>query len=138
MQVLQIVAVDVPTHSHLGVCLAVRVSEAVALLNSHNIPSEGSDCERVKYSSYEIEHTILVNRMGKKCKQRFLKADRKDSYISKSRRGYGGNVAALMCMTIAQERIPSEVIQQFRDGENFSLLFTYRHVLLEFVKYVVE
>lgn len=28
-----IVAVDVPTHSHLGVCLAVCVSEAVALLN---------------------------------------------------------------------------------------------------------
>ena len=60
MQVLQIVAVDVPTHSHLGVCLAVLVSEAVALLNSYNILSEGSDCERVKYSSYEIEHTILV------------------------------------------------------------------------------
>jgi len=79
MQVLQIVAVDVPTHSHLGVCLAVRVSEAVALLNSHTIPSEGSDCERAKYLSYEIEHTILLHHMGKKCKQRFLKADRKDS-----------------------------------------------------------
>ena len=86
--------------------------------------SEGSDCERVKYPSYEIEHTILVHRMGKKCKQRFLKADQKDSYISKSRRGYGGNVAALTCMTIAQERIPSEVIQQFQDGKKFSLLFT--------------
>ena len=52
---------------------AVWVSEAVALLNSHNIPSEESDCERVKYSSYEIEHTI--HHMGKKCKQQFLKAD---------------------------------------------------------------
>ena len=59
MYILQVVAVDVPIHSHLGVCLAVRVPEAVALLNSHTIPSEGSDCERAKYSSYEIEHTIL-------------------------------------------------------------------------------
>ena len=99
MYILQVVAVDVPIHSHLGVCLAVRVPEAVALLNSHTIPSEGSDCERAKYSSYEIEHTILLHRMGKKCKQRFLKADRKDSYISKSRRGYGGKVVSLMCMS---------------------------------------
>ena len=131
MQVLQIVAVDVPTHSHLGMCLAVHVSEAVALLNSHTIPSEGSDCERAKYLSYEIEHTILLHRKGKKCKQRFLKADRKDSYISKSWRGYGGNVASLTCMTVAQKHIPSDVIQQFRDGEKISLLFT--HVLVEFV-----
>ena len=113
MQVLQVVAVDVPTHSHLGMCLAVHVSEAVALLNSHTIPSEGSDCERAKYLSYEIEHTILLHHKGKKCKQRFLKADRKDSYISKSWHGYGGNVASLTCMTVAQKHIPSDVIQQF-------------------------
>ena len=73
--------------------------------------------------------------MGKKCKQRFLKVDRKDSYISKSWRGYGGNVASLTCTTIAQKHIPSDVIQQFRDGEKISLLFT--HMLVEFVQCVV-
>ena len=116
IQVLQNLSVDVPTHSHLHVCLAVWISEAVVLLNSETVQSEDTS-ERVKYSAREIEHAILLHRMGKKCKQRFLKSHMKDSYISKSRRGYGGNVASLSCMTIAQERIPSDVLQQFRDGE---------------------
>lgn len=115
---------DIQTRSHLGVCLAVRVSEAVALLNSHNIPSEGSDCERVKYSIYEIELTIL-HHMGKKCKQQFLKADQiKGFVLLKSQRGYGGNITSLTCITITHEHIPSDVTQQFRDCEKFILLFT--------------
>ena len=115
---------DIQTRSHLGVCLAVRVSEAVALLNSHNIQSEGSDCERVKYSIYEIELTIL-HHMGKKCKQQFLKADQiKGFVLLKSWRGYGGNITSLTCITITHEHIPSDVTQQFRDCEKFILLFT--------------
>ena len=97
-------------------CLAVRVSEAVALLNSEQMESENAS-ERIKYSGRELTQAILLHRMGKKCKQRFLQAHRRDSYISKSRRGYGGNAASLTCMAIAQERIPSDVIQLFRDGE---------------------
>ena len=96
-------------------CLAVRVSEAVALLNSEQMESENAS-ERIKYSGRELTQAILLHRMGKKCKQRFLQAHRRDSYISKSRRGYGGNAASLTCMAIAQERIPSDVIQLFRDG----------------------
>ena len=97
-------------------CLAVRIPEAVALLNSDHLESENSS-DRVKYSGQEVSQAIVLNHMGKKCKQRFLQANRKDSYISKSRRGYGGNVTSVSCMVISQERIPFEVIQLFRDGE---------------------
>jgi len=68
------------------VCLAVRVSEAVALLNSEQTESENAS-ERIKYSGRELTQAILLHRMGKKCKQRFLQAHRRDSYISKSQRG---------------------------------------------------
>ena len=95
---LQNVSVDVPTHSHLDVCLALRLSEAVALLNTDPIQSEDAS-ERVKYSGRDIEHAILLHRMGKKCKQRFLKGDRKDPYISKSRREYGGNAVPALPFT---------------------------------------
>ena len=98
---IQNVSIDVRTHSHLDMCLAVWVCEAVGLLNSNLVQSEDAS-ERVKYSGCETEHAILLHRMGKKCKQRFVKSD-KDSYISKSHRGYGGNVASLTCMAISQE-----------------------------------
>ncbi len=118
IQVLQTVSVDVSTHSHLDVCLALRISEAVALLNSQ----PENDSERVMYSASDIERALLLHRMGKKCKQRFLRGNCKEAYISKSRRGYGGNAVSLKCMAIAQERIPSHVVQQFRDGEGSTKL----------------
>ena len=78
------IVTDVPTRGHLGGCLVVRVTEATALLNRKG---------EHRYSAGEIETVILAQGIGKKGKQKFLQAGKQDSYISKSRKSFGGNTS---------------------------------------------
>ena len=89
-QALQIVSVDVPTACHLGICIAVRISEAVPLVNS----ILNTD---LKFSISSLQTALKISGLGKRSKQRFLKASSK-------------------CFIIDQSKIPDEVVELLRKG----------------------
>ena len=109
---MQIVATDVPTACHLGVCTAIRVSEAIPLLNA--LPEVGHGF--VKFSNLALETALRMSGLGKRSKQRFLKSSSKDDYIRRARKGAGGNTVPYKCFIIKQSEIPEETVELLRKG----------------------
>ena len=93
----------------MGKCIAVRISEAVSLVNA-SLDSE------TKFNSSCLEKAIKMSGYGKRSKQRFLKASSEDISFIKSRKGTGGNTVPYKCYIIQQSRIPDEILELLRKG----------------------
>ena len=76
---------DMTTACHLGVCIAVRITEAVFLVNS------GENGEERVFTNMQVESALQMSQLGKRSKQRFLMINCRDSVIKASRKGAGGN-----------------------------------------------
>lgn len=97
------------TACHLGICIAVRTTEAVPLVN------ESQDNES-KFSMSSLEKALKLSEFGKKSKQRFLKASSQDVTIVNSRKGTGGNTVPYKCCIVQQSKIQREVVELLRKG----------------------
>ena len=117
MQVLQIVATDRETGCHLGTCVAVRLSEAVPLVNSqiaqhHDDPAD-TVTSATKFTIKQLDFALRCSGVGKRSKQRFLNTACKDFYIKKSRQGTGGNTLPYSCVIVQQS---AATIESLRKG----------------------
>lgn len=97
------------TACHLGICIAVRVSEAVPLVN-------GSLDIELQFSISSLEKALKFSALGKRSKQRFLKASSRDDFIKKAKKGAGGNTVPYKCFVIKQSVIPVETEELLRKG----------------------
>ena len=120
-QALQIVSTDISTACHLGVCIAVRITEAVPLINT--LPDVGG----VKFSIPALETALRLSGLGKQSKQRFLKSSSKDDSIKPSRKGAGGNTAETPGEEANSEGTQGDPIDQQRisDSESETDAFLY-------------
>ncbi len=103
-------SLDVTTACHLGKCIAIRTSEAVPLVNE-------SLNDENKFSGTSIERALRISNLGKRSKQRFLKANAKENVILQSKRGAGGNTTPYKCIIIKQSEISQEVMELLRIGK---------------------
>ena len=107
-QALQIIAVDVSTACHLGTCIAVRAAEAVPLLNNKE--------DGATFSCSQLESALRTSGLGKRSKQRFLKASCTDDVIKRSRKGAGGNTVAYNCFIVQHYAIDDDTVEELREG----------------------
>ena len=112
-QALQIVSTDISTACHLGVCIAVRITEAVPLINT--LPDVGG----VKFSIPALETALRLSGLGKQSKQRFLKSSSKDDSIKPSRKGAGGNTVPYKCFLVKQSAISAATLDLLHKGISF-------------------
>ena len=110
MQALNVLALDVSTACHLGVCIAVRAAEVVPMLNSTQ--QEDSTL----FSTSQLDTALRVTGLGKKSKQRFLKASCVDNIVRRARKGAGGNTVTYTCIIVKQTAVAEDVIKTFREG----------------------
>lgn len=108
-------SVDVSTACHLGICIAVRINEAVPLINA--MPEVGFG----KFSIPTLETAFRLSGLGKRSKQRFLKATSKDDTIKHSRKGAGGNTVPYKCFILKQSSFSAESIELLRKGIIFDI-----------------
>ena len=97
---------------HLGVCIAVRLTQAVPLINIILFPEIGS----LKFSIPTLETALKMSGLGKRSKQRFLKSSSKDDFITPSKKGAGGNSVPYKCYIIKQSCFADEIVEQLRQG----------------------
>ncbi len=97
-------SIDVSTACHLGVCIALRLSEAVPLVNV--------DPER-NFRIKLLELALKKSGLGKKSNQRFLKSSSTDDFITK---GAGGNTIPYKCFIIKQNAISFATVELLRKG----------------------
>ena len=108
-QILKILSVDVATACHFGICIAIRTSEAVPLVN------ESLENEK-KFNVSSLETALKLSGLGKRSKQRFLRSLSKDSSIVNARKGSGGNTVPYKCYIIKQSAMQGEVLELLRKG----------------------
>jgi hypothetical protein len=87
------------------------VTEAVPLINA--MPEVGFS----KFSIHALETAFRLSGLGKRSKQRFLKASSKDDSIKHSRKGTGGNTVPYKCFILKQSAFPEETIELLRNSE---------------------
>lgn len=104
---LQLLSTDISTTCHLGVCIAIRLNEAIPLLNA--------DCD-VKFSVSNIESALRKSGLGKRSKQRFLKPSSSDNFIKAPRKGSGGNTVPYKCFIIKQSAVSCDIVELLRKG----------------------
>ena len=68
------------------------------------------------FSSSQLETALRISGVGKKSKQRFLKASCTDNFIRRSRKGAGGNTLVYSCFIVEQSAVAEETIQELRKG----------------------
>ena len=113
LQALQIVSVDVTTACHLGVCVAVRVTEAVPLVNNKENNRAGDEC---MFTNIQVESALQMSGLSKHSKQRFLRITCRDSVIKASRKGAGGNTTPYNCFIVKQCVLFDETTDLLRQG----------------------
>ena len=100
---------DVPTACHLGICIAVRTTEAIPLVNEQLNPED-------KFNSSSLETALKLSGLGKRSKQRFLRSTSKDTSVIHARKGSGGNTVPYKCFIIKQDEIQVDILQLLREG----------------------
>ena len=116
LQALQVVSVDVTTVCHLGICIAVRATEAVPLVNSGDNRKSG---EEGIFTNMQVESALRISGLGKHSKhskQRFLRMNCRDSVINASRKGAGGNTTPYSCFIVKQCGLFDGMIDLLRQG----------------------
>ena len=121
LQALQMVWVDVTTACHLGLCIAVRLTEAVPLVNSREEIGE----PRI-FTNSQLESALWVSGLGKRSKQRFLCCSTRDSIIKSSRRGSGGNTSPCGCFVVKQSAILEMTISLLRQGIKVQHILSFK------------
>ena len=101
VQALQIVSLNVSTACHYNICVAVRISEALQVINDSS------------FSALSLESALKHSGIGKRSKQRFLKTNLRDDTIRKRSRGAGGNTNTFKCK---QSAVPDETIELLAKG----------------------
>ena len=97
LQALQIVSADVYTACHLGVCIAVRTTEVILLVNSEENSRAG---EERMFTNMQVESALRMSGLGKRSKQRFLRINCRDSVNKPSKKGAGGNTTPYNCFIV--------------------------------------
>ena len=115
MQALQIIGTNRDTGCHLGTCVAIRLSEAVPLVNSSS--QHGDEPDSTKFAIKQVDCALRTSGLGKRSKQRFLNVHSKDSQLKKSRRGTGGNTVPYSCIIIRQSALDSSTVECFQRGK---------------------
>ena len=113
-------SVDVTTACHLGLCIAVRLTEAVPFVNSQEENGE----PRI-FTNSQLESAFRVSGLDKCSKQRFLRCSSRDSVIKSSRRGSGGNTSPYSCFVVKQNAILETTINLLRQGIKHSNIKLY-------------
>ena len=101
-QLLQSVAVDVKTHTRLGMCIAVRIKDVIQLLCE-----DGMNCSSLTKSTIEAEML------------------RTETTIKPSVRGLGGNQTTQRCIIIQQSMLDAEQVDLIRRGASILHVDTY-------------
>ena len=118
-QALQIISVDVTIACHLGICIAVRATEAVPWVNSGENRKSG---EEGIFTNMQVESALRISGLGKRSKQRFLRMNYRDSMIKASRKGAGGNTTPYSCFIVKQCALFDGTIDLLRQGTMVILL----------------
>lgn len=108
---------DVTTACHLGLCIAMRLTEAVPLVNSQ----EDNYREPRLFTNAQLESALRISQLGKQSKQRFLRSASRDSVIKSSKRGAGGNTSPYNCYIVKQCAILETTIRLLRQGKSYSI-----------------
>ena len=106
------VSVDVATACHLGICIAVRLTEAVPFVNSRE-----ENGQLRMFTNSQLESALRISGLGKRSKQRFLRCSSRDSVIKTSRKGSGGNTSPYSCFVVKQSAILETTINLLRQGK---------------------
>lgn len=110
---LQVLSVDVKTACHLGLCTAVRLTEAVPMVNSTR---ESTDDQQM-FTTSQLQSALRKSGMGKPSKQRFLRSSSRDNVIKVSRKGAGGNTTPYGCFIVRQNELEEETVDLLRKGK---------------------
>ena len=106
------VSVDVKTACHLGICTAVRLTEAVPMVNSSR---ENTDDQQM-FTTSQLQSALRKSGLGKPSKQRFLRSSSRDPVIKVSRKGAGGNATPYGCFIVQQNELEEETVDLLRKG----------------------
>ena len=68
------------------------------------------------FSTSQLDTALRVTGLGKKSKQRFLKASCMDNFIRRARKGAGGNTVVYTCVIVKQTAVAEGLIKRFREG----------------------
>lgn len=108
-QLLQSVAVDVKTHTRLGMCIAVRIKDVIQLLCEDGM-------NRSSLTKSTIEAEMLSTSYCSKSQQKFMDPKSTDTTIKPSVRGLGGNQTTQRCIIIQQSMLDEEQVDLIRRG----------------------
>ena len=109
LQLLQCLAVDVPTKGRLGKCLAVRVEDVLLLLGKEGV-------DNPLLSRGAVETALAKSSSSSRSQQRFLKPSSTDTTLQKSRKGVGGNTTTERCFIVAQSHLDHNCLEAIREG----------------------
>ena len=109
LQLLQCLAVDVPTKGRLGKCLAVRVEEVLLFLGKEGVNNS-------LLSRVAVEAALAKSTSSSRSQQRFLRPSSTDTSLQKSRKGVGGNTTTERCFIIAQTYLDHHSLEAIREG----------------------
>ena len=113
---------DVTTAYHLGLCIAMRLTEAVPLVNSQE-----DNGEPRLFTNAQLQSALRISQLGKPSKQRFLRSASRDSVIKSSKRGAGGNTSPYNCYIVKQCAILETTIRLRRQGKSYCIYEYYNH-----------
>lgn len=125
-QLLQSVAVDVKTHTRLGMCIAVRIKDVIQLLCE-----DGMNCLLTKST---IEAEMLSISYCSKSQQKFMDPKSTDTTIKPSVRGLGGNQTMQRCIIIQQSMLDEEQVDLIRRG---ACGYIQEHTMMSFSNDVI-